>query len=442
MSQFSTQNIEAERFLLSLICRDPEIIDELPSLKPLDFTGKYRVIFQAIQKLVRNQQLVDVPHVNGIALHADPSVTEEEVRSIFNEEAPPGSHDRYFKLVRDQRILNTVFRFGGKASESVVSFGPDDDVAQLVDNIEKGALRIREEIETGENFKDAADIAESLAADLDKPQEERTLKKIPTGFPEIDTFIGGLAGGEMVLIIARPSDGKTAMMLQIAINIHLQHKVGIISLEMSAEQLIARVASNISRVSYKLVANGMVTDEEKALFLRTCRNFPRDRIKIEDTPGLTVEAIRGKARRLVRNHDCELLMVDYLQLVKKPKSNDNMNDKLGYISNELKGVARELNVPLVVVAQVNREPAKENRPPVLSDIRGSGEIEQDADEVFSIFRPDGHKNPGYDVHHEKGRNNGEMDEPAQLYYETDSQRIVPVVSGELFLPDVYNQWGQ
>ncbi|MFW6182801.1 MAG: replicative DNA helicase, partial [Chloroflexota bacterium] len=218
---------------------------------------------------------------------------------------------------------------------------------------------------------------------------------VPTGYSDIDRLLGGLNKSDLLIVAARPGMGKTAFQLGMALHAGMRHgkRVAMFNLEMSGEQLVQRMIAAETRIDSQRLRRGQLHEQEWPIFLEAIGRLSETRIFIDDTPSITPMQLRTKCRRLYAEHGLDLIMVDYLQLMQAERSINNRVQEISEISRGLKGLARELNVPVVTASQLSR--AMENRQdkrPQLSDLRDSGSIEQDADIVMFIYR-DEYYNP-------------------------------------------------
>jgi len=234
---------------------------------------------------------------------------------------------------------------------------------------------------------------------------------VPTGFVDLDSMLGGMQRSDLLIIAARPGMGKSSMLNSIMLNAaRHQQRVALFSLEMSNEQLVQRFISSETRIPSHRLREGTLDERDMAEFVKAAEHISSLPIYLDDTPALSTQELRSKARRLFLEYGLDLIMVDYLQLMTTPFRNDNRVQEISYISRSLKQLARELNVPLVAAAQLSRAVEQRNdKRPMLSDLRESGSIEQDSDVVIFIYRdayynketPDGDRT---EIHIAKHRN--------------------------------------
>ena len=303
------------------------------------------------------------------------------------EAVPTAANARdYAKIVRDKAILRALIEAGEDIADA--AYTGDDEAERLVEYAETTVFRIAEAREN-KNFVHIRDAMLAVYDRLNKlAQDPEALRGTPTGFAALDGVIVGMGDSDLVLIGARPGMGKTSFAMNIATEaaIKTQKTVCVFSLEMSAEQLATRMLSSEAQIdSYKL-RSGKLEKEDWDALAHASNRLSGTEILIDDTPGITVTAMKSKLRR-VKN--LGLVVVDYLQLMQGDRHNDNRVQEVGDISRGLKLLAKELSVPVICCAQLSRGPEnRENKRPMLSDLRDSGAIEQDADIVMFLYRDD------------------------------------------------------
>jgi replicative DNA helicase len=214
---------------------------------------------------------------------------------------------------------------------------------------------------------------------------------VPSGFAYLDNLTGGFQQSDLIIIAGRPSQGKTALALSIARNAAVEHgiPIGIFSLEMASQQLVLRLLAAEARVNAHALRTGRLSDEEWPKLSTKCHRLAEAKIFIDDTPALGILELRAKARRLKAEHNIGMVIVDYLQLMQGPRDAENREKEISMISRSLKALAKELGIPVIALSQLSRAvEARSGRRPVLSDLRESGAIEQDADVVIFVHRPE------------------------------------------------------
>ena len=297
----------------------------------------------------------------------------------------------YVDIVREKYLLRRLIL----ACNSLASRCYDDqeNVEPLLDDAERQIFEI-----TGDHVKidvvPAKDLVMQAIEQIEKVYENRgSVTGLPTGFTEFDQMTSGLHQAEMIVIAARPSMGKTALAMNIAEHVALVEgkPVAVFSLEMSSQQLVQRLLCSRAKVNLQRVRNGFLSERDFPSLTSAASRLATAKLFIDDSPGLSIAELRAKARRLVASHQVQLLVIDYLQLLRSTsrRAQDNRQIEISEISAGIKSLAKELNIPIIVIAQLNRQPdarAKEGGRPRLSDLRESGSIEQDADVVGLLVR--------------------------------------------------------
>ncbi|MBI2640932.1 MAG: replicative DNA helicase [Candidatus Sungbacteria bacterium] len=413
------QNVEAEMTALGSLMLDKDAIFKVVDfLSPVDFYKPlHKEIYEAMLDLFNQREPIDILSVTN-RLRERNKLEEvggsSYLTSLVNT-VPTATHvAHYASIVRRKRLLRDLI----EASHHIAQLGykEADDVEELIDEAEQKIFGISKDSLRQEFFavREVLDEAWERIDRLNK--DDGVLRGVSTGFPDLDNYLGGLQKSDLVVLASRPSLGKTSLALNIARNVALDDKkpVGIFSLEMSREQLIDRLISSEAGVDlWKLRTGRMSSDGVENDFVRvrnameTLSSAP---IFMDDSPSPTVTEIRAKARRLQAEHDLGLVVIDYLQLIKGHANVESRAQEVSEISRALKGMAKELNVPVLAVSQLSR--GVEMRHPAipkLSDLRESGSIEQDADVVMFIYREDKDKKNTdrkniAEIHIEKHRN--------------------------------------
>ena len=299
----------------------------------------------------------------------------------------------YIEIVREKYVLRRlIIAFNNLSNQC---YDAQEDIRPLLDDTEKEIFAI-----TGEHVKTeivaTKDLVMATIEQIEKLYENRgSITGIPTGFGDLDKMTLGLHPAEMIVIAARPSMGKTALAMNIAEHVAMNvGKAGaVFSLEMSSQQLVQRLLCSRAQVDLQRVRDGFLSERDFPKLTSAAAKLAAAKMFIDDTPGLSIMELRAKARRMKSQYDVELIVIDYLQLLRSTtrRAQDNRQLEISEISGGIKALAKELNLPIVVVAQLNRQPdtrAKEGGRPRLSDLRESGSIEQDADVVGLLVRPE------------------------------------------------------
>src|SRR5213593_2789658 len=313
------------------------------------------------------------------------------VTSLFTFVPTAANVGYYLEIVRDKYILREII---SAATESVRrAYEEQDEVNNLLDEVEQRIFAVGEDRFKGEMLSMKEQVMSTLESIEKLFENKGAITGVSTGFRDLDKLTSGLHSSEMIVIAARPSMGKTALAMNIAEHAAIEVKlpVAIFSLEMSAQQLVQRMLCSRARVNLAKTRDGFLAEADFPKLTHAASKLAEAKIFIDDTAGLTILELRAKARRLKAQHDVRLIIVDYLQLLRSTsrRAQDNRQLEISEISAGLKGLAKELKIPIIVVAQLNRQPEQRTGgKPRLSDLRESGSIEQDADLVALLVRPE------------------------------------------------------
>ena len=297
----------------------------------------------------------------------------------------------YLEIVRDKYILRSIISAG---TESVRrAYEEQDEVGNLLDEVEQRIFAVGEDRFKGQILSMKDQVMEAIES-IEKLYERKGgITGVSTGFVEFDRMTSGMHPSEMIVIAARPSMGKTALAMNIAEHVAINEKlpVGVFSLEMSSQQLVQRLLCSRARVNLQKVRDGFLGERDFPSLTAAASKLAEAKMFIDDSASLTILELRAKARRLKAQQDVQLIIIDYLQLLRSTsrRAQDNRQLEISEISAGLKGLAKELKIPVIVVAQLNRQPEQRSGgKPRLSDLRESGSIEQDADLVGLLVRPE------------------------------------------------------
>ena len=313
------------------------------------------------------------------------------VTSLFTFVPTAANITYYLEIVRDKYILREII---AACTESVRrSYEEQDEVNNLLDEVEQKIFAVGEDRFKGQVLTMKDQVMEAIES-IEKLYERKGgITGISTGFIELDRMTSGLHAAEMIVIAGRPSMGKTALALNITEHVAINEKlpVAVFSLEMSSQQLVQRLLCSRARVNLQKVRDGFLAERDFPSLTAAASKLAEAKIFIDDSAGLSILELRAKARRLKAQQDVQLVVVDYLQLLRSMtrRAQDNRQLEISEISAGIKGLAKELKIPIIVVAQLNRQPeARSGGKPRLSDLRESGSIEQDADLVGLLVRPE------------------------------------------------------
>ncbi|MCL4405258.1 MAG: replicative DNA helicase [Patescibacteria group bacterium] len=386
------QDIEAEKSVLGALMIDKDaIILVADVLVPEDFYNKvHSMIYNAILKLWERREPIDILSVTSELKKSD-ALTEIGGAAYLTElvnSVPTSSHvAHYAKIVKDKLILRQLISASADITESALS--EEDDLDTLLDSIEQRIFSISE----GSISRNFVPIREELASAYERIERLHEsgggdkIRGVPTGFAKLDDLLSGLQKSDLIIVGARPSNGKTALVLDIARNAAVKggQTVGVFSLEMSREQVSDRLIAAEAGVDLWRLRTGRLTDDADFQMIQIALDkLNRSKLFVDDTPSPTIIQLRSMARRLqAQQKELGLLVVDYLQLVQPRRNYDSAVQQVTEISRGLKALARELNVPVLAVSQLSRAvDQREAKVPRLSDLRESGSIEQDADVVI------------------------------------------------------------
>ncbi len=387
-------SLEAEQSLLGSILIDPSCMDNLAAVIGADdfYLPEHSEIFSAMQSMYLKSKNIDVVTLIEELVQSgtyDEAGGREYLKLVAQAVPAAVNALDYAKIVRDKAILRQLVEAGEDIAEA--AYAGDDETEALLEYAEGKVFRIAE----GRENKNFVHIRDALVQVYDRltklSQDPEALRGTPTGFTALDNVIVGMGDSDLVLIGARPGMGKTSFAMNIATEAAIKTKktVCVFSLEMSAEQLANRMLSSEAQIdSYKMRSGELSGDDWKAIAHASSRLSETD-ILIDDTPGISVTAMKSKLRR-VKN--LGLVLIDYLQLMQGDRHTDNRVQEVGDISRGLKLLAKELGVPVVCCAQLSRGPeSRVDKRPMLSDLRDSGAIEQDADIVMFLYRDEYYK---------------------------------------------------
>ena len=384
-------NLEAERSVLGAILLDNSAYNQAGAvLAPDDFfLDSHRRIFLRITELADRSRPADlVTLCEELMKHNElEAVGGAGYLSSLTDGLPRLANiEHYAKIVKDKALLRRLIQ----VSNSIATrcFDGSEEAEEILDSAEGLVLSVGEQrVRAG--FLHFRDIFRNSFQSIDALHDRgKRVTGLETGFRKFDDMTSGLQPADLIIMAARPSMGKTSLALNIAqyVGIHLKQSVGLFSLEMSREALVLRLLCSEARVDSHKLRAGFASRDDWARMVAALGRLAEAPIFIDDTPGLSLSEVRAKARRLQAEHGLELLVVDYLQLMSGRGRFDNRTQEISSISRGLKGLAKELRVPLIAISQLNRAPEERGGRPRLSDLRESGQIEQDADVVAFIYR--------------------------------------------------------
>ena len=391
-------NLDAERSILgSIILENRALHMAQEILREGDFYREsHRKIFRVMEALTERSSVIDLVTLkNELQNQGDLDGVggPAYVSSLIDGVPKSANIEHYARIVKEKAILRHLIEAGNRIINQV--YEGDDSAEDVLDEAQKQIFSIAEgNIKTG--FSTMRDIAAPTLEYIDRLHERKELVTgIPTGFERLDELTSGLQDSDMIVLAARPSMGKTALALNMALHAAVKagKTVGLFSLEMAKEQIFLRMLCSQARVDAHRLRIGRLGKDEWTRLTLAFGELTEARIFIDDTPGLSIFEMRAKSRRLKAEKGLDLLIVDYLQLMRGRSRYENRTQEISDISRALKGLAKELGVPLLALSQLSRAPEQRggDRRPQLSDLRESGAIEQDADVVVFIYREEVYK---------------------------------------------------
>lgn len=389
-------NIDAEISLLGSLLLDGSTMDRVADTVGKDdfYKNEHRIIYEAMLDLFTHQKPIDILSVSSV-LQEKAALNEaggsSYLTNLVNSVPTASSAGYYAEIVRKKKILRDLIGISHEISQ--LGYQEEEDVNQLLDEAEKKVFAIAQR-SLVKGFSPVSTALEEAWERIDRLHKGTgALRGVPTGFRDLDNLLAGLQKSDLVILASRPSMGKTSLALDIARHVAIEENipVGIFSLEMSEEQLIDRLLAAESHIDlWKLRTGRLSPESDDFIQIRdTMERLSKAPLYIDDEASINILQMRAKARRLQAEKGLGLLVVDYLQLMVPRMHTDNMVQQITEISRSLKALSRELNVPVLAISQLSR--AVEGRPdkkPILSDLRDSGSIEQDADVVLFIYRED------------------------------------------------------
>jgi replicative DNA helicase len=386
--------VEVEMNVLGAMLIDNEAVPKAMEILKADsfYDKRNRTVFEAVTSLYEANEPVDTVSIYEELKKA--GKTEEAggaayLSKLTQDIASAANIDYHARVVKEKWILRQLISSTMEIAHS--AYEGSEDVFDLLDAAEAKIFQISEE-GIKESFK-SMDKAVKEALELIEAIHSKNIStfSVPSGFFELDDLLGGFQKSDLIIIAARPSMGKTAFVMSAARNAAIDHEVpvAVFSLEMATIQLATRLISAEARINAHNVRTGKFKAEEGAKISRTVHKLSKAPIYIDDTPSISILELRAKARRLKNEKNIGLIVIDYLQLVMPSFNMESREREISTISRSLKALAKELNVPVIALSQLNRQvESRTDKKPMLSDLRESGSIEQDADVVLFLYRPE------------------------------------------------------
>ncbi|MDR0588555.1 MAG: replicative DNA helicase [Burkholderiales bacterium] len=395
--------LEAEQSVLGALLMDPFAFDRVADVIDRDdfYSDVHKEIFKQIIKLNNDGRPVDTVTVCDELQRSNKLeyVGGLEYVGKMVQNVPTSANIRHYaELVRERSILRQLIEISGKIADSAFNL-MGRKANEVLDEAEASMLGIAEQNMRGrKQFVHLSDVLAKVVErveELHARENPSAITGTPTGFIDLDEMTSGMQAGDLIIVAGRPSMGKTAFALNIAehVALHADKAVAIFSMEMSATQLVQRMLASVARVLSQKLRSGQVTDDDWDRLAEAMGRLNDAPIVIDETPALSVIELRSRARRIARQFKKEkplgLIVVDYLQLMQSSSSrrDENRTTEISEISRSLKALARELDVPVIALSQLNRSlEQRPNKRPIMSDLRESGAIEQDADVILFIYR--------------------------------------------------------
>jgi replicative DNA helicase len=388
-------SVEAEQAVIGGLLLDNRAWEEIADrISESDFyRGDHRLIFNAIRSLEEKSQPFDAVTLsewlekNG---QLEDAGGLAYIGRLAKETPTAANIVAYADIVRERSVLRQLIAIGTDIASSGFSTEGRSS-RELVETAEKRIYEIAEQDMRGRGgFRDIRDLLTKTVEEIDYLfQSEGNITGVPTGFDKFDESTTGLHAGELIIVAGRPSMGKTTFAMNIAENAAIGHKtpVAVFSMEMPGEQLAMRMISSLGRIDQHHIRTGQLTDEDWPRITSSVHMLSEAKLFIDDTPAMSPGEVRARARRIKRKHGLGLVVLDYLQLMQVPGGGENRATEISEISRGLKAMAKELSVPVIALSQLNRSlEQRTDKRPIMSDLRESGAIEQDADLIVFIYR--------------------------------------------------------
>jgi replicative DNA helicase len=393
-------NNAAEQSVLGAILLDSTIYDQVADiLQASDFyAGAHRVIFQAIAQLLEQGEPADPVTLQQFLQKQDELQTvggSGYLAQLIDTVPSTANAAAYARLVRDKSLLRELAKQATTIIESIYQ-GKNIPLDKLLDEAEQRIFSVGEgrTLRTANYFPLKSVLMPVLHSIEQQMKLKGTVTGVPTGYVDLDRMLSGLQNSDLLILAGRPSMGKTSFAMNIAANAAIDHQVpvAVFSLEMSKEQLVSRMLSSSARIDAQKLRTGWLDERDYGQLISTATRLSDAPLYIDDTPAISISALRARARRMRREQKIQLILIDYLQLMQGELKTENRVQEISQISRGLKALAKELNIPVIALSQLSRKlEDRPNKRPILSDLRESGAIEQDADVVMFVFREEVYK---------------------------------------------------
>lgn len=388
-------SLEAEQAVLGGLMLENRAWEQIADrLNEEDFYRRdHRLLYRGIKALAENSQPIDVLTLSEYLREQDELDDAGGLAYLgaLARDTPSAANIRaYADIVRERSVLRQLIHAGTEIVST--GFMPEGrESAELLESAESMIFQIAEQTNRSqEGFTSVKDVLPAVIDRIDHLyQQESSITGLATGWADFDNMTSGLQNGDLVIVAARPSMGKTSFAMNVAEAVAMRGElpVAVFSMEMPADQLALRMLSSLGRIEMQRVRTGKLQDEDWPRLTSALNLMSNAKLFIDDSAGLSPTEMRARARRLKREHGLGLIVVDYLQLMQVPGFKENRTAEISEISRALKGMAKELDVPVIALSQLNRSlEQRPNKRPVMSDLRESGAIEQDADIIVFIYR--------------------------------------------------------
>ena len=391
-------NTDAEKGVLSAMLQSPDDVtgEAVQLLKPNAFyVPSHKILYELILKLSDEGKPIDAITLQEALIREDkmdkvggPSAVLELIDFV-----PDASHFQFYvEIVKEKHLLREIISTCTSCINS--AYVHEGDAGQILDLVEQNILDIGDQEKPGTDNLSMKDHVLSAIENIESMYENKgQIQGLPTGFRDIDKLLNGLQPGQMIVVAARPSMGKTSLAMNIAEHVCVDQEkaVAVFSLEMTTQDLVQRLLCSRARVNSQKIRSGIPDSSDFPKLMKAAGELSKSKMLIDETPSISIIEMRAKARRMKQREDIQLLVVDYLQLMQSTtkRAKDNRQIEISEISSGLKALAKELHIPVIVLAQVNRNPEeRKGGRPRISDLRESGSIEQDADVVGLLMRPE------------------------------------------------------
>ena len=466
--EYAPNNIDAEQALLGTLLINNDVFETVSPIIQVEhfFDPVHARIFEIISQKIQKNSLASPitikPFFEGDEALKELGGSAYLIR-LASSAISTFAAKEFAILIRDMSLRRSLISVANEMSEKAINVSLDQNAEDQIVDAEQALYNLSNFGKEESGFKsfvnatiEAIDIANKAY------QREGSLSGLSTGLIDIDRKLGGLNASDLIIIAGRPSMGKTALATNIAFNIaklNLKNKpaaehetkytgpvVGFFSLEMSSSQLASRILSEASKVPSDQIRRGEMTEDEFRRFVEAAQHLENCSLFIDDTAALPISTLTARARRLKRTYGLDVLIVDYLQLVRPATSKDNRVNEISEITQGLKAIAKELNIPVIALSQLSRQvESRDDKRPQLSDLRESGSIEQDADVVMFVFRAEYYKEREKPGEHDIEATLKWQDEMSQLHGKAEliigKQRHGPIGSIDLSFESQFTRFG-